>query len=295
MDKTHIKSGSMGIYDILPILYSLPTSVLLPQHIMTVLSFNILVGMVALLLLQMGVHARPSSQISKVKGLLKFEQKFCEKLLNGQTPNGVSTVFETVQTTLPLSTKVLTAKSFTTDATVTNTLTSYVLDVSVTTVTEDVTAFTYTATTTDSVTATETVFANGHGNKNHRRKNFFQHIHKSQYPKTVQKYTDSIVADACYLILYGSLPQTSITATTTATVTSASMPVTTTTTTAVIEKTELDFAVVTNTVTKSFTKSVINSSSTDTVTATGTTTATTAIATATVTVPNSQHGHGHNH
>ena len=65
---------------------------------MTVVPFNLLIGIVALIFLQLGAQARPSSQLSKAKALLQNEQKFCKKLLNGQTPDGITTVFKTIPT-----------------------------------------------------------------------------------------------------------------------------------------------------------------------------------------------------
>ena len=147
---------------------------------------------------------------------------------------------------------------------VTDTLTSYVVETAYNTVTDDrtlpqITRLAVTAT----VTATATVYPddgddegddegddgddNDDGNdddfkkkKNKRRlhrRNFYHKLPKSAYPKSVQKYDTEVVAEACFYIINGVAPQTSITKTKTSTVfsTHTTPKPTTTTTTKIIE------------------------------------------------------------
>jgi hypothetical protein len=196
--------------------------------------FNVLVkAVLALIILQIGVQGKHSSDVSKAKAALKSDHKFCRKFLHGDT-YGVSTVVDTIQTTLPTSTKTITSKTRTTDATfIGGTSTRVITEIDIHTQVDDVTVTTYTAATTDYYTKTKTRTRKYETvGKNHKTKYLNKRakgLKKSDYPKTVRKYSDSVILEACYMVLYGKAPETSITATTTKTVTSKERPVETST------------------------------------------------------------------
>lgn len=190
-------------------------------------------AVLAMMLLQIGVQAKHSSNVAKAKAALKSEHSFCRKFLHGET-FGVATVIDTIQTTLPTSTKTVTSKVRTTDATfIGGTTTSIVTDIDIKTEIDDVTVTSYTAATTEYYTKTKTRTRSYETVGKHHKTKYLNKrakgLKKSDYPKKVQKYSDAVILKACYEVLYGKAPETSITATTTKTVTSRQQPVDTST------------------------------------------------------------------